>query len=299
MPLQQVDVKTYTRRGKLVKSYKRKQDKKNLLLKTAIGTASVLGISVASYLVLKKRYIGNLDKVANVIKANPNVGKVLDDSKDNMLFTLGGFAAKGENSKGEAIIMNKVLKQSVGKEAASRTEFVALKHDWSTGKEQKYYEEGIKPLRYLTSVPQPTLKSISKGRNDEAIKQAEDIWSWVVKNPKKKVKLVGISAGGQMVKDIEYILKKKGVDVETVTVGNFDNKMHKMSTSLNIVNKNDTLVKLLQPRNVTYANVKKYPGFGENHYLGNLIYLPKKESEKTPEINKSIMDVITKHLKIN
>lgn len=299
MPKQDVNVKTYSRKGRLVKAYKRKQDKKNNLLKASISAASVLGITATSYLVLKKRYLNNLDNVAKTIKSNPNVGKQLDDTKENMLFTLGGFVAKGENNKGEATIMNRVMKQVVGKDASKKTEFIALDHNWSTGKSQEYYENGIKPLRYLTSVPQPTLKAIAKGRNDEAIKQAENIWSWVEKNPKKKVKLVGISAGGQLVKDVEYILKKKGVDVETVTIGNFDNKMHNAATSLNIVNKNDVLVKGTFPRNATYANVKGYSGFGENHFLGNLIYLPKKDSEKTSRINESIIKTIVDYLKIS
>lgn len=283
-------VKSYIRKGKLVKEHRRK---KNTALKVAIGAASILGVSATSYLVLRKRYIGNLNKAAKSLIANPNVGKVLSDDKGNMLFTLGGFAAKGEKNKGEAIIMNKVIRQSLSKEGVRKTEFIALNHNWSTGKTQQYYEEGNKVFRYLTSVPQPTLKSIAKGRNDEAIKQANDIWSWVNKNPGKKVKLVGISAGGQMVKDVEYILRKRGVDVQAVTIGNFDNKMHNAATSLNIVNKHDTLVKATAPRNVTYIDVKKQKDFGGNHFLGNLLYNDKKE------VNKPLLEKIGSYLKLN
>lgn len=303
MPKQDVRVKQSIRKGKLVRSYVRKQKKKNTALKATIGAASVLGVSAATYLVLKKRYLNNLDTVAKTIKPNPNIGKVLGDNKDNMIFTYGGFVAKGEGNIGESIILSRLIKNSSNKDIAKRSEFIAMKHNWSTGKPQEYYETGIKPLKFLWSVPQPTLKSIAKGRNDEAIKQAENVLGWVDKNPGKKVKLVGVSAGGQLVKDIEYILKKRGVDVDTVTLGNFDNKMHNMSTSLNIVNKHDNLVKATAPRNATYVNVEKGNGFGENHFLGSLIYKRKDKtkplSKDNKEVNMEVLNLITRHLKLS
>ena len=302
MPKQDVRVKQSIRKGKLVRSYVRKQDKRNTALKAAIGAASVLGTSVATYLVLKKRYLNNLDNVAKNMKANPDIGKVIKD-KENMLFTFGGFVAKGEKNQGEAIILNKTIKDYLGRDSSKKTEFIAMNHNWSTGKSKDYYEQGFKELRYLTSVPFPTLKSITIGRNDEAVIQAQNVYSWVEKNPGKKVKLIGISAGGQLVKDIEYILKKKGIDVETVTIGNFDNKMHNMSTSLNVINKNDTLVKATIPRKATYINVPKQEGFGGNHYLGSLIYKSKDStkplSKDNKEINSDLFNQITKYLKIN
>jgi len=190
---QDVKVKSYVRKGKLVKNYQRKQD--NALVKATIVAASTLGLTAASYIALKRRYIGNLDKAAKSIKVNPDIGKVV-------------------NKKGDLV------------NVADRSKLIAT------------------PL--------------FKGRNDEAVRLAEEIYSWHIKNPNKPINLIGFSIGGNLGRDVEYILRKKKVNVKLATLGTADLKLVPSDKHLNIMGSKDEFNFKLKSRNSVLVNDVKH-----------------------------------------
>jgi len=190
---QDVKVKSYVRKGKLVKNYQRKQD--NALVKATIVAASTLGLTAASYIALKRRYIGNLDKAAKSIKVNPDIGKV-------------------DNIKGDLV------------NVADRSKLIAT------------------PL--------------FKGRNDEAVRLAEEIYSWHIKNPNKPINLIGFSIGGNLGRDVEYILRKKKVNVKLATLGTADLKLVPSDKHLNIMGSKDEFNFKLKSRNSVLVNDVKH-----------------------------------------
>jgi len=303
----QVHVRSFQRKGKTVRAFDRRNKNKNknssAVKKAVIGAsvaAGVIGTSVATYLLLRKRFIHNLDVAAQKMTADPNVGEKLSDAKQNIVFTFGGFAKEGGNIN-EASTLNKAIKKTLGTEHANKTEFLVMKHNWSLDRPFEWFQEGSRlqqNFRYFTALPKPTLTAIAKGQNEESIRQAQIVFSWAKKNPDKQIKLIGISAGGQIVQDIQHILKQKGIHADTVTIGNFDNKMHDASSSLNLLNKHDLLVKPTFPRNATFVDTEKQDDIGYNHLIDSLLVTRDKTNPKMFHRHTKAIDPSIKHLKL-
>lgn len=252
MVKQDVKVKSYIRKGKLIKNYQRKQDRG--LLKATIIAASTLGLTAASYIALKRRYINNLDKAAKVIQHKPNVGIILKNNIDDITFTIGGFGGVGANegslkqAEGLAIALKKNTPANVRK----NVQFVSLNHNFKLNTIDK------NDPAYLPKLIKTISEPFFKGRNNQAINLAEDIYSWHIKNPTKQISIVGYSAGGNMARDIQYILNKKGVTSKIVTVGTSDFKILPSNKSLNIMGDKDWFVKLRAPNSVVIPNIKSH-----------------------------------------
>lgn len=275
MPKQDVNVKSYVRRGKLVRRYNRKQDKRdrknniNGALKVAGVVASVMGITTATYLVLRKRYITNLNVIADSMKAKPNLGEVLDDSIKDMTFTIGGFG-KNNNSNRQAEVMSSTLKSAI-KPKERKAHFIkALQHNFSPNPEKidnliskdKVFSElvhkGASNGMFFAAGIRNFMKPLFKGKNDEAIKLAEEIYSYHVKNPTKPIKLYTFSAGTNLGRDVNYILNQKGVNNNLVTLGSADfGLLPKSNNTVDIVGQKD-FVAMLGKKNRTYISDIKY-----------------------------------------
>jgi hypothetical protein len=253
MVKQDVKVKSYVRKGKLVKQYQRKQD--SALVKATIVTASTLGLTAASYLLLKRRYIGNLDKAAKSIKVNPNVGIILKNNIDDITFTIGGFAY-GKDVNQSAIKQAEGLatgiKKNIPPNVRKNIQFIALDHKFKVDSLDK-----SKPS-YYSKLIQKVSEPFFRGRNDESIKLAEEIYSWHVKNPTKRISIVGYSAGGNMARDIQYILNKRGIKVKVATIGTSDFKLLPTKNDLNIMGDKDGFKKLRAPNSVVIPNVNSH-----------------------------------------
>lgn len=167
MVKQDVKVKSYVRKGKLVKQYQRKQD--SALVKATIVTASTLGLTAASYLLLKRRYIGNLDKAAKSIKVNPNVGKVVN--KQDITFVLGGFTKDSRIKNTDPLAQARYIRAELLTPFERKLhEVIALDHKFTT--------DNIKDdLVNIADRTKLIAAPLFKGRNDEAVRLAEEIYN--------------------------------------------------------------------------------------------------------------------------
>ena len=245
---QDVKVKSYVRKGKLVKNYQRKQD--SALVKATIVAASTLGLTAASYIALKRRYIGNLDKAAKSIKVNPDIGKVVN--KKDITFVLGGFTKdstiKNTDPLGQARYIRAELLTPFERKLH---EVIALDHKFTT--------DNIKDdLVNVADRSKLIATPLFKGRNDEAVRLAEEIYSWHIKNPNKPINLIGFSIGGNLGRDVEYILRKKKVNVKLATLGTADLKLVPSDKHLNIMGSKDEFNFKLKSRNSVLVNDVKH-----------------------------------------
>lgn len=252
MVKQDVKVKSYVRKGKLVKQYQRKQD--SALVKATIVTASTLGLTAASYLLLKRRYIGNLDKAAKSIKVNPNVGIILKNNIDDITFTIGGFGgvAANEGALKQAEGLTTALQRATPVKVRKNIQFISLDHTFKLQTIDK------NDPAYFPKLVKKVSEPFFRGRNDESIKLAEEIYSWHVKNPTKRISIVGYSAGGNMARDIQYILNKRGIKVKVATIGTSDFKLLPTKNDLNIMGDKDWFEKLRAPNSVVIPNVNSH-----------------------------------------
>jgi len=224
-----VKVKSYVRKGKLVKQYQRKQD--SALVKATIVTASTLGLTAASYLLLKRRYIGNLDKAAKSIKVNPAIGKVVN--KQDITFVLGGFTKDSRIKNTDPLAQARYIRAELLTPFERKLhEVIALDHKFTT--------DNIKDdLVNIADRTKLIAAPLVKGRNDEAVRLAEEIYNWHIKNPSKQINLIGFSIGGNLGRDIEYILRKKKVNVKLATLGTADLRLVPSNKHLNIIGSKD------------------------------------------------------------
>ncbi|GAA6622919.1 hypothetical protein [Scytonema sp. NUACC26] len=256
MPLHQVDVKGYTRKGKLVKAYKRKQDKKNIALKVAIGTASALGISAATYLVLKKRYVNNLDDIAKNLKVDPSLGKEFDKNIKDITFTIGGLtgnaAQKNTDPHSQARFMSAFINNHLSNADKKIHKVVALQHSFDTDNKKLTIVNIAERVELLN-------KPFFTGRNNEAAKLAEEIYNYSVKNPDKQVNIFGFSAGSNLGRDVQYILDKKGVKVNLATIGSANFRLTPDKKSLNFVGTKDYVQSVKTKGSIMIPDAEHHP----------------------------------------
>jgi len=256
MPKQDVNVKSYVRRGKLVRNYKRKQDRKNnTLLNTVKIIGGALGVSAITYLVLRKRYVNNLNAVANNLKANPDIGEKLADNVKDITFTIGGFGsgkAKGDESplkQAEAIMT--AIRKDMNSKVRKNHKFVALDHNFT-------FTPPKNQILYFPTAFKKISSPLFSGRNDESVKLAEQIYSWYMKNPTKKINIIGYSAGSNMARDIQFMLDKKGVKLKLTTIASSDFKIHPTKKALNIMGDNDWFAPLKSKNAVVINNINTH-----------------------------------------
>lgn len=236
-----------TRKGKrsVVKTYSRKRRPKKtkstaskVLKGTALGVAGLLGISAATYAGLKIRYVKNLDNIAKNLK----VTKVHPPTNKSMLtFSIGGL---GINGKPEAT----ALKQS---EAISRMleklspdqELIPLSHSMGTS--------GLPetPKEYAAMILQQLSTPVLKGKSASTENVVQDIFNYAASNPGKPINVASFSAGGAISRDVDYILKKKGITAKFVTAGSPDFRFTPgdKSNFLNINSKQDLTYRVRSP----------------------------------------------------
>ena len=214
-----INVKSYVKKGNLVRASKRKiNNNKNNIIKTSTIIASGLGITLSTYLLLKHRYINNLNKSAINLKANKNIGKVLNSNIKDMTFTIGGLGGntEHENPFNQAKYMVAQMKRIIGIKDLKQHEIIPLSHNFTFPLTNKEIINSTNRVKYLSS-------PLFKGINTESVKLAEDIYCWHIKNPTKPINILAFSAGTNMSRDVKFILNKKGVNnIKIVTLGASD-----------------------------------------------------------------------------
>lgn len=252
MPLQQVDVKTYTRKGKLVKAYKRKQDKKNKLIKTIATVSAVLGVSATAYMGMRFRYINNLNKFAKNLKPNSELGEVL--SGKTITFTMGGFVGTGRTSKASETIASSISNNLTDIQKIKHN-IIPIDHNYTPSYKYKNRIGGKKKsIEFFYNSLKQLGKTFVKGENKEAHNIAEVIYSYANKNPGKSINLVGHSGGGVLSREVNYILRKKGINTKMITYGSPDFQLlpRKGSNELNFVSNKDFVKPISAPNKIMF-----------------------------------------------
>jgi hypothetical protein len=263
--MKKVAVKSFLRKGRIVRAFerqdkrKKKQKDNHIKLKVALGIAGALGLSAATYLVLKKRYVSNMDTAATHLKVDSTIGKTLGDDVRDMTFGIGGT---GDMTRASTMKQSEVLLSSLKKALPNKERkehfFLPLSHkmevkslNFKTGKRL------IDEIHYTPTMIANLSKPFFHGKNEDSIHIANIIFNWHLKNPTKKINLVGYSAGGNIAKDVEAILRKKNISINLATVGTSDFGLFP-SKGLHIMGDNDMWNFLKHPDAHVLHDVKSH-----------------------------------------
>jgi hypothetical protein len=255
-------VKSYTRKGRVVKSYSRlntrkKKPKSSSALKTAGVMATALGMPVLAYAGLKVRYNKGLTQSARIALQKsksiiPNNLSISDLQKPNIHFAVGGLWYTKE-SKTSGLFKNLVSRAFKGHAVAIDTSgFNILKE---TGPSKN-------PLKQLLEMQTPGYRAlISKGYNPTARDLAANVYTYQKKYPNQVAVLHGHSSGGFITNETMNILEKMGADmsrVKQVTYGaNHFGILPSAKNSMHVVDVNDWEVGPAGFPNPTKIGVKK------------------------------------------
>lgn len=264
-----VKVKSYLRKGKLVRAfnYKRKASdisNKDKLIKSTAAIASVLGVSVGSYLLLKNRYNKNLirfgKEIRNAADASFATKPIKPDTK-SALFTIGGISTTG--TEGDKI--GKALTNTFNKH-----EIIPFHTKYFTKKESNSLVGTAKNT--IGKIFKPFL---FKGYNPDSVELAKKAYSYHLKYPELPLNFIGHSGGGSISKDVNEMLINAGVPInklKVVTLGTPDiDIIKKRNNVLKLSTSNDFLKPFMGSNVKTIQSNEKMniKGHYLNNYIGN------------------------------
>ncbi len=251
----QVDVKQHLRKGKLVRATKRiiKNNKRKKAIKSIVIVAGILGLGAGTYIGMRGRYIHNLNKFADNLKANPDLGKTL--SGKTMTFTMAGFVGKGETLNGSKRIAVHFQNQLSANQQKIH-DFIPLEHNFTPFFKYKDHAGKKKALEFFGNSFKQLGNSFAKGKNKEAQNLAEVVYSYAAKNPEKPIHLIGHSGGSALAREVQYILNRKKLNVKLVTMAapDFSLLPRDLKMERNFVSNND-FVKPVAPRGSIFFDV--------------------------------------------
>jgi hypothetical protein len=220
MVKQDVKVKSYVRKGKLVKNYQRKQ---NILQKVGLtlgGIAALTGTTIAGLKI--KHYVG-INNAANLIKkGNFNLNKI--NNNKPIIYTVSGLRTTVDDYMVDHV-----------KELFPDFNIISLPLTFNVGKGIDL-KDAIK--RYIKPL-------ITKGYNPDSLELAKNVYAQYKVNPNNTYYLVGHSAGGVTTNHAQEILNKLGVKTKVVNTGSYYSKIENLSKTDNftILGKDDNVVK--------------------------------------------------------
>lgn len=218
-----INVKGFLRKGKFVRAFNRKQDVREKVVKVAVASLAVLGtalgVGVASAALTKVRYNRNLvnfgRKLANNIDEIPDmkipkglkkIPRPHKTNKDSMTFFIGGLE-KFETAQGEKLmksVRSAYAKQ--GRPIDKKHELIPLFHSTQVRKSDV--------VNTVEDIYDTFKTAAVKGRNEDSIIMAKEIYKWHKLNPDKPINIITASAGGFQSRDISHILEAAGVDTK-------------------------------------------------------------------------------------
>lgn len=288
----EVKVKSFTRKGKLVKSYKRKinesKKKLNIVSTLGIGAASALGLTTTTYLILKGKYRKGLVDSANWVKNNASKINVPDLTeaelkRNNINFAVGGLGYEN-NLKKSTNLASYVEKKFKGHTVAVDTT--------SFNKLPEVAPKNVIKVSYDLNKTK-IKEALIKGYNPTARELAATMYAYHKKYPTHTMVSFGHSYGGAITDEAINILSKTDVDMtkfRNVSYGaTYNGILDTAPNSLNIVDVNDWQTKLKKfPNSVTIGKKKPKKStkfvekFMEDH--GSYHYLSSPEAiEKTKQ----------------
>jgi hypothetical protein len=279
-------VKGHLRKGRVVRGFVRRveknsqsKQKSNLIRNLAIG-AGIAGVPVAAFAGLRMRYLNNLKQFAKNLKPNPNLGKVIASHKADITFAIGGVNYKrvpGDYLQESSSLLASGVKKGVPLGARRGIAFVPILHQMDSGmilSESK----GLRRLRDNLESFQRLGSPVVRGTNPQSQRIAEEIYSYAVKNPGKRISIVGYSAGGNVAKDVQYILEQKNIPVKVAAIGTSDARIHTINpkATQHIYNPYDAAISFTKPRKAFVPKTFPRSDPGEAHSLAT--YLKNKET---------------------
>lgn len=256
----EINVKQYIRKGKIVRNSKRKINKKNVAIKSAITGAAILGVSGATYLLLKKRYTNNISKLANKLKVNDSLGEVYSDDIDNMIFSIGGMGDLGKATTIEqSNAISTFLKRNLKTETRKKQKFIDFNHEMEVPSPFfKTNNNRINGAYYIPVMLKNMSKPFFKGYNEDSFKIAEKIYNYHLKNPSKNINIVGYSVGSNIAKDVQAILNAKKINSKIVTIGGVNFGIVKPTNSLHLMGDKDNFNFLKHSNSINIKNIKSH-----------------------------------------
>lgn len=215
----QVQVESYRRNGKLVRAYRRKDNRRkqvkqsnktrNALLAGA-AIAATAGIGGATYFKMVKNYrkgFAQSARMAEDMAKDIKLGKVKNAQK-NIVFGAGGtwYGEATDMISGEQIIM-------ATKRAGSRTNHakdfkgVPINNSSYNLLAKKKTPKRFVPLHYAKDAGNVYLQGLKKGRNQSAVEMAANVIAYGDKYPDRQLIMVGHSSGGFIVHEAQEILR--------------------------------------------------------------------------------------------
>lgn len=256
---EQTKVKSFIRKGKVVKSHSRKIDKKkqnNILKNSTIIAASALGVGFSSYLLLKNKYRKGINSSAEwaLKKANEiNVPDLSDKflNKPNINFAVGG------------LWYNKATRESTELASFVEKRFKGYTKAVNTNSFNTLSDTIPKnPLSVVLDMKTTGIKNaLLKGYNPTSRELAAEMYAYHKKYPDHIITAFGHSTGGTITNEALLILEKMGVNKEKikgVTYGaNYYGILPPSKNSLNIVDINDIQANPFSFPGATTINKKK------------------------------------------
>jgi hypothetical protein len=308
----EINVKQYIRKGKLVRSSKRKIDKKKLAIKTLVPLLSALGLTAGTYLLLKNRYRSGYAKSANIALKRSKMISTLDlkDNVENIHFATGGFNAKSEDTR-KSLTFARKLKDVFNKDldhiipvdtSDSNVNFLGRDYKNKT-------ELAINGLRAWSD------PFLNKGYNETSRQLASEMYAYQSKYPDKQLILHGFSSGSFINTEALNIFKEMGGNIRKVKQVNYVgtylgiNKPN-LSNTLSLASKADwdyTATKFHYP-NTTWIPNKSEHSMSE--YLSDskvvdqikkfISYSTKQnKTNVTPDVKEQVKGIISNQVKNN
>ncbi len=324
MTTEKTKVKSYIRDGKLVKSHNRLYKKKpkrnytrdlvvsnagffaatafgltrkNKIFRNTIMTASLLGLPVSNFLILKARYEDNLKQSAKNIKEGKDVPnmrvtgltpKPKKTDKPQLTFFFAGLSDKHS----EVVEGYRLVRKSFKDEGfLNKSELIGVTQEQTNrGK-----------FKAITSVAGGNLV---KGKNPDSEKIAKYIHEWKKKNPDAKINLIGHSGGGLTSKDVAYILHQTGIkksDIRNLTIGTpYLDIVPSKTPTRNIIVKEDIFNKSIPIKNKTLQEIDLVAPinktgvhhYQEQHQISTYLNRKIKQSEKKYKENPVYNEVV-------
>lgn len=255
-----ISVKTFLRKGKRVKAFRRRQkvkserDTKKVLINTGIslvGAAAVIGVGTLAYKQQIKRYRAGFAKSAeqsiNIAKSI-NVGKV-KAKQTHIIFGVGGLSKSIEQQSGETVALTSKrffsnVKRGEDFKLVPVSSTASNPHVLS-GKDLDFFEANV---QYYKNI-------LKKGRNPTAVDLAANVIAYGDKFPDKTLVMLGHSSGGFAVHEAQEIIRIARPDFEprlkSVTFGSENwGATRKFGESVTLGSKNDPITKYLPTRDL-------------------------------------------------
>lgn len=228
-------VKSYIRKGRIVKSHDRK---KKPITKVLLSSAATLGLTTGTYLLLKNRYKKGIGESAKIALKEANKINVPDINtnklqKNNINFTIGGLWYNKETRK-STDIASYIEKKFKGFTVPVDTDsFNDLPYKVPKNNIQVVLDMKLTGIR----------NAFIKGYNPTARELAAQMYAYHKKYPTHTMVAYGHSSGGTITNEAMLILEKMGVDkskFKQVTFGaNNYGILPSYKNSLHIVDTND------------------------------------------------------------